>query len=162
MARKDELLLLAKYARDQSSEVNPKIVSKAVQIRLVKRILAEREWKSVWQITFLLQRESYECMNEDIAFFEFRGKITNRGHAEDQGEPVHCIVKVPSRDAGGTRRRNVDLEQEAGDMILFALNLGPHRKMSHSSIRAVDEEILANAGPPLHIHRVGNSELHCY
>jgi len=85
-------------------------------------------------------------MNEDIAFFEFRGKITNRGHAEDQGEPVHCIVKMKSLDAEGKRRRNVDLEQEAGDTILFALNPGPHRKMSHSNIRAVGEEILTRQG----------------
>jgi hypothetical protein len=74
---------------------------------------------------------THQCMNEDIAFFEFRGKITNRGHAEDQGEPVHCIVKMKSLDAEGKRRRNVDLEQEAGDTILFALSPGPHRKMSH-------------------------------
>jgi hypothetical protein len=103
-----------------------------------------------------------KSMNEDIAFFEFRGKITNRGHAEDQGEPVHCIVKMKSLDAEGKRRRNVDLEQEAGDTILFALNPGPHRKMSHSNIRAVGEEILTNAGPPVHIHRVGDCEIHCY
>lgn len=105
---------------------------------------------------------THQCMNEDIAFFEFRGKITNRGHAEDQGEPVHCIVKMKSLDAEGKRRRNVDLEQEAGDTILFALNPGPHRKMSHSNITAVPEEILTTAGPPVHIHRVGDCEIHCY
>jgi hypothetical protein len=53
-------------------------------------------------------------MNEDSAFFEFRGKITNRGHAEDEGEPVHCIVKMRSLDAEGKRRRNVDLERTSG------------------------------------------------
>jgi len=94
-------------------------------------------------------------MSADTAFFEFRGEITNRGHAEDQGEPVHCIVKMMSLDAQGKRRRNVDLEQQAGDTVLFVLNPGPHRKMSHSSIRAVGEEILTNAGPPVHVHRVG-------
>jgi hypothetical protein len=52
-------------------------------------------------------------MNEDIAFFEFRGMITNSGHAEYQGEPVHCIVKMRSLNAEGKRRRNVDLEHEA-------------------------------------------------
>ena len=101
-------------------------------------------------------------MNADTAFFEFRGKITNRGHAEDQGEPVHCIVKMRSLDAEGKRRRNVDLEQEAGDTILFVLSPGPHRKMSQSNIRAVGEETLTNAGPPLHVHRVGDCEIHCY
>jgi hypothetical protein len=102
------------------------------------------------------------CMNTDIAFFEFKGIITNRGHAEDQGEPVHCLVKMKSLDAEGKRRRNLDLEQEAGDIILFVLNPGPHRKMSHSSIKAVDEEVLTNAGPPVHTHRVGDCEIHCY
>jgi hypothetical protein len=101
-------------------------------------------------------------MNADTAFFEFRGKITNRGHAEDQGEPVHCLVKMSSLDAGGRRRRNVDLEQEAGDTILFVLNPGPHRKMSQSNIRAVGEEALSNAGPPVHVHRVGDCEIYCY
>jgi hypothetical protein len=38
----------------------PATFSKTVQIRLVKRILAEREWKSVWQITFLLNLQMYE------------------------------------------------------------------------------------------------------
>jgi len=101
-------------------------------------------------------------MHEDSALFEFRGKITNRGHAEDEGEPVHCIVKMRSLDAEGKRRRNVDLEQEAGDAILFALNPGPHRKMSHSNIRAIAEEVLTDAGPPLHTHRVGDYEIQCY
>jgi hypothetical protein len=111
------------------------------------------------RLTFLL---TYDCMNEDIAFFEFRGEITNRGHAEDQGEPVHCIVKMRSLDAEGKRRRDVDLEQEAGDTILFALNPGPHRKMSHSNIRRVGKETLSNAGPPIQTHRVGDCEIHCY
>ena len=101
-------------------------------------------------------------MNADTVFFEFRGKITNRGHAEDQGEPVHCLVKMSSLDAEGRRRRNVDLEQEAGDTILFVLNPGPHRKMSQSNIRAVGAEALANAGPPVHVHRVGDCEIYCY
>jgi hypothetical protein len=101
-------------------------------------------------------------MNTDTAFFEFRARITNRGHAEDQGEPVHCIITMRSLSAEGKRRRNLDLEQEAGDMILFALNPGPHRKISHSSIRAVGEETLINAGPPVHTHRVGDCEIHCY
>ena len=101
-------------------------------------------------------------MNADTAFFEFRGQITNKGHAEDQGEPVRCVVKMRSLDAKGSRRRNVDLEQEAGDAVLFVLNPGPHRKMSHSSIKAVREEILTNAGPPVHIHHLGDCEIHCY
>jgi hypothetical protein len=29
-------------------------------------------------------------MNDDYAFFEYQAKITNAGHAENEGAPVHC------------------------------------------------------------------------
>src|ERR1700747_2367108 len=69
-------------------------------------------------------------MSDDHVFFEYRAKITNAGHAEDVGEPVHCFIKMKSGDTKGERRRNVDLEQQAGDNILFVLNPGPHRKIN--------------------------------
>ena len=98
-------------------------------------------------------------MSDDYAFFEYRAKITNAGHAEDVGERVHCFVKMKSGDAEGKRRRNVDLEQQAGDNILFVLNPGPHRKISHSSIWVVSEETFEKAGAPLGRHRVGDCEI---
>jgi hypothetical protein len=62
-------------------------------------------------------------MSDDYAFFEYRAKITNAGHAEDVGEPVHCFIKMKSGDEEGKRRRNVELEQQAG--IISSLSLTP-------------------------------------
>jgi hypothetical protein len=98
-------------------------------------------------------------VSDDYAFFEYRAKITNAGHAEDAGEPVHCFIKVKSSDAEGKRQRNVDLEQQAGDIILFVLNPGPYRKISHSSIWLVSEETIEKAGAPLERYRVGHCEI---
>jgi hypothetical protein len=101
-------------------------------------------------------------MTDDYAFFEYRAKITNTGHAEDVGEPVHCFIKMKSGDEEGERRRNVELEQQAGDNILFVLNPGPHRKISHSSIWVVSEEAFQKAGTPIDRHRVGDCEILCH
>jgi hypothetical protein len=101
-------------------------------------------------------------MSDDYAFFEYRAKITNAGHAEDVGEPVHCFIKMKSGDEEGKRRRNVELEQQAGDNILFVLNPGPHRKISHSSIWVVSEEAFHKAGAPIDRHRVGDCEILCH
>jgi hypothetical protein len=60
-------------------------------------------------------------MSDDYAFFEYRAKITNMGHAEDVGEPVHCFIKMKSGDEQGKRRRNVELEQQAGDIRIRAM-----------------------------------------
>jgi len=98
-------------------------------------------------------------VSNDYAFFEYRAKITNAGHAEDAGEPVHCFIKMKSSDAEGKRQRNVDLEQQAGDIILFVLNPGPYRKISHSSIWVVSEETFEKGGAPLERHRVGDCEI---
>jgi hypothetical protein len=101
-------------------------------------------------------------MSDDYAFFEYRAKITNAGHAEDVGERVHCFVKMKSGDAEGKRRRNVDLEQQAGDNILFVLNPGPHRKISHSSIWVVTEEEMHKPGKASDYRRVGDCEIYFY
>ena len=101
-------------------------------------------------------------MSTDHAFFEYQAKITNAGHAESEGEPVHCLIRMERTVKQGRRQRNVDLEQQAGDNILFVLNPGPHRKISHSSIWEVSEEAFRNAGPPSAHHRVGDCEILCY
>jgi hypothetical protein len=98
-------------------------------------------------------------MSDDYAFFEYRAKITNTGHAEDVGEAVHCFIRMKSGDAKGKLWRNVDLEQQAGDNILFVLNPGPHRSIRHSSIWVVGEENFKKAGAPLNRHRVGDCEI---
>ena len=76
-------------------------------------------------------------MTNDYAFFEYQAKITNAGHAENEGEPVHCMIKMKSLDEHGKRRRNVELEQQAGDNVLFVINPAPHKRISHSSILSV-------------------------
>jgi hypothetical protein len=101
-------------------------------------------------------------MSNDYAFFEYRAKITNAGHAEDEGEPLRCMIKMKSVDAEGKHRRNLELEKEAGDVVLFAINPGPHRKVSHSSIWAVSEEAFQTARVPLDHHQIGDCEILCY
>ena len=49
--------------------------------------------------------------------------------------------------AGHERSREL-LEQEAGDLILFNVNPGPHRRITHSSIGEVDEKRLREQVPP--------------
>ena len=58
--------------------------------------------------------------------------------------------------------RHVDLEQQAGDNILFVLNPGPHRKISHSSIWVVTEEEMHKPGKASDYRRVGDSEIYFY
>jgi hypothetical protein len=101
-------------------------------------------------------------MTNDYSYFEFKAIITNTGHAEDEGELVRCLIKMRNTDTQGRRRRNVELEQQAGDNILFSLNPGPHRKISHSSIWEVSDEAFLNAGAPRAHHQVGDCEILCY
>ena len=69
------------------------------------------------------------------AFFEYRAKITSTSHELQEGERVHCLLKVPiTADHGQHQRDEVELRQDAGDMVFFALNPGPHYKISHSEI----------------------------
>ena len=111
---------------------------------------------------FLFNLNVKQSMRIDYAYFEYKAKITNAGHAENEGELVHCMIRMKRTDEQGRRRRNVDLEQQAGDNILFVLNPGPHRKISHSSIWEVSEELFRNAGPPSAHHQVGDCEILCY
>jgi hypothetical protein len=106
-------------------------------------------------------RQTFE-MSDDYSFFEYHAKITNAGHAENEGESVHCMIRMKSVDACGKRRRNVELEQQAGDNILFVINPGPHRKISHSSIWSVSEEIFGKAGSASDYHQVGDCEIFFY
>jgi hypothetical protein len=31
-------------------------------------------------------------MSDDYAFFEYQAKLTNTGHAENEGKLVHCMI----------------------------------------------------------------------
>ena len=80
--------------------------------------------------TYVTDTYVKHLMNDDYAFFEYQAKITNAGHAENEGAPVHRMIKMKSLDEHGKRRRNIELEQQAGDDVLFVINPGPHRKKS--------------------------------
>ena len=94
------------------------------------------------------------------ALFEYKAKLINTPHIEERGEPIHCSIKMEVGLQDG--RSQELLEQEAGDLILFALNPGPHRRISHSSIFEVDEERLRELGPATDFNRVGNTEIYFY
>jgi len=96
------------------------------------------------------------------AFFECRATITNLSHDEPEGQSVRCMIKMRSIDKDGKRLRNLELEQQAGDNVLFVLNPGPHQKVSYSSIWAISEEAFQKAATPLEHHRVGDCEVLLY
>jgi hypothetical protein len=56
----------------------------------------------------------------DYAFFEYQAKLTNVGHAEDRGEPVHCMIRMKNVAS----LHDIELRQQAGDYVLFVLNPG--------------------------------------
>ena len=98
----------------------------------------------------------------DYAFFEYQAKLTNTGHAEDEGETVHCMIKMKNVDRDGRRIDDIELQQQAGDTVLFVINPGPCRKISHSTIWNVAEGDLQKAGKASDYHRVGDCEIYFY
>ena len=118
----------------------------------------DKEYYSNCQLTSYVEH----LMSDDYVFLEYQAKITNAGHAEYEGEAVHCMIKVKSVDEHGKRRRNVELEQQARDNVLFVINPGPHKKISHSSNLSVSEETFQKAGTAPDQHRVGDCEIFFY
>jgi hypothetical protein len=106
-------------------------------------------------------RTSNAPMSE-YAFFEYKALLMSTPHVEEKGEPVHSIIKMEIAAQDGRLRRGAELEQEAGDLILFLINPGPHRRISHSSIWRTDERRLHELGPATDFNRVGNSEIYFY
>ena len=100
-------------------------------------------------------------MNEHT-FFEYKARLVSTPHVEDKGEFVHCIIKMQTTAQDGRFRRGAELEQEAGDLILFILNPGPHRRISESNISKVDEERLSDLGSASDVSRVGKSEVYFF
>lgn len=109
----------------------------------------------------MTHRASNTLMSEH-AFFEYRALLMSTPHVEQKGEPVHCIIKMEIVAQDGRVRRAAELEQEAGDLILFLINPGPHRRISHSSICKSDEGRLHELGPAADFNRVGKSEIWLY
>jgi hypothetical protein len=96
------------------------------------------------------------------SIFEYTAKLSNTPHAEDEGESVHCLIEMSTLDQNGRVRHSVELEQEAGDLILFALSPGPHRRIADSRIWQVDEERLRELGPAKVVDRIGKCQIHFY
>jgi hypothetical protein len=99
----------------------------------------------------------------DYAFFEYRAKMTDISHQQEEGERVHCVAKMRiAADFGQHQRDDVELKQDAGDMILFTLQPGPHRKISHSEIWKVNENRINELGEGLDLARVGDCTIYFY
>jgi hypothetical protein len=98
-------------------------------------------------------------MNEH-AFFEYRAKPMSTPHVKEDGEPIHCLVKMEI--GAGLRRPRELLKQEARDLIVFSVSPGPHRRIHYSNICEVDEKRLRELGPAADFNRVGSVELYFY
>jgi hypothetical protein len=97
----------------------------------------------------------------DYAFFEYRAKVSPAAHAEEEGEPVHCLIKMKiAADHGRHQRTIVELEQDACDLVLFTLHPGPYRKIGHSSIREVDEAQMPKRSQNSECARVGDCAIY--
>jgi len=94
------------------------------------------------------------------AFLECRAELMSTRHIKEQGEPIHCLIKI---EIGAGHGRSPELlKQEARDLVLFSVNPGPHRRISHSSICEVDGKRLRTLGPATDFNRVGNVEIYFY
>jgi hypothetical protein len=92
------------------------------------------------------------------AFFEYRARPTP--HIKEQGEPIHCLIKMEI--GTGIRRPRELLKQEARDLIVFSVSPGPHRRISHSNICEVNEKRLRELGPATDFNRVGSVEIYFF
>src|SRR5258708_37216311 len=104
---------------------------------------------------------SNDLMSEH-AFFEYRALLVSSAHVEEKGEPRHWLIKMEIAAQDGRLRRGAELEQEAGDLVLFLINPGPHRRISHSSICKVGAGRLHELAPATDFNRAGNCEIHFY
>lgn len=65
-------------------------------------------------------------------------------------------------DYGHRQRDDVELKQDAGDMIVFALNPGPQHKISHSEIWKVNQNRIGELGEASDLARVGDGSIYFY
>ena len=98
----------------------------------------------------------------DYAFLEYQAKLTNTGHSEDKGQIVHCMIKMKNVDRDGKPLHDIELHQVAGDNVLFVINSGPNRAISHSAFWNVTEEDVHKLGKASDYHRVGDCEIYFY
>jgi hypothetical protein len=104
--------------------------------------------------------EASNGLMSEHAFFEYRAKPMSATHIEEQGEPIHCLIKMEI--GAGFRRPRELLKQEARDLMIFSVSPGPHRRISHSNIYEVDEKRLRELGPATDFNRVGSTEIYFY
>jgi hypothetical protein len=107
-----------------------------------------------------VNRITLNGLMSERAFFEYKAKPMSTPHIKEQGEPIHCLIKMEI--GAGFRRPRELLKQEARDLILFSLSPGPHRKISYSSICEVDEKRLRELGPATDFNRLGSTEIYFY
>jgi hypothetical protein len=124
------------------------------------------------------QLASNGLMNE-YAFLEYRAKLVNTPNMEEKGklapsrrgiiwvqvmrgESIHSIVKMEIGSQHGHFPGRIELEQQAADVVLFALNPGSQCRISYSTIREVGEERLRELGPATDFHIVGSTEIYLY
>jgi hypothetical protein len=86
------------------------------------------------------------------AFFEYRAKPMSTPDIKEQGEPIHCLIKMEIGAAGLRRPREL-LKQQARDLIFFSVSPRPHRRISHSNICEVGEKRLRELGPATDFNR---------
>jgi hypothetical protein len=72
------------------------------------------------------------------------------------------MIRMKNLDRDGKRLYDIELHQQAGDNILFVINPGPHRMITHSSIWNVTEEELHKRGKASDYNRVGDCEMYFY
>ena len=99
-------------------------------------------------------------LTNEHAFFEYGAKPTSTQHIKEQDGPIHCLIKMEI--PGGFQRPRELLKQEARDLILFSVNAGPHRRISHFNICEVDEKRLRELGPAGDFNRLGSVEIYFY
>jgi hypothetical protein len=114
----------------------------------------------------------------DHAIFEYRAKLVSTPNGEEQGklasgrrgiiwgqairgERIFCVIRMIDFQDERLRAR-MELEEEARNIVLFALNPGSRSRISHSTIREVDEERLCELGPPPDFHIIGSTEICFY
>ena len=75
---------------------------------------------------------------------------------------MHCMIRMKNVDRDGKRLHDMELHQQAGDNVLFVINPGPYRKISHSSIWNVAEEELHKRAKASDYRQVGDCEIFFY
>jgi hypothetical protein len=98
----------------------------------------------------------------DHVFFKYLAKLTNTGHAESEGELVHCMIRMKKVDRDGNRLHDIELHKQAADNVLFVINPGPHHAISHSSIWNITEEELHKVEKASDRRRIGDCEIYFY